>query len=243
MKPFLLLSHRPEDAEAHREHADVARFSGLALADVRQCRLDKQELGTVDLARYSGILVAGGPYNVTEPIKNDEQLRVEAELLGVTQQCLADDFPYFGLCYGMGILAQATGGVVDREYFEPPGTPMIFLTDAGRQDPLLDGTPESFEAFTGHKEAVSTLAPDVVLLATGEAAPHQLVRAGTNVYAAQFHPELDATSLVSRLTAYRLMGYFPADEFESTIAWARSTDVGPASNDLLAAFVRRYARD
>jgi GMP synthase (glutamine-hydrolysing) len=87
------------------------------------------------------------------------------------------------------------------------------------------------------------LPEDTVVLATGERAPHQLVRVGDNVYAAQFHPEIDTTSLVARLIAYRQHGYYPDSEFEETIAWARSADVGSAGNDIIAAFVRRHAAD
>lgn len=243
MKPFLLLSHRPEDIEAERELVDVARFGGIGVGDIEQRRLDRAELGIVDLSRYSGVFVGGGPYNVSDTRKDDAQLRIEAELFRVTQQCLDDDFPYFGLCYGMGVLAEATGGVVGREFGEAPSTPTIELTDEGREDPLLAETPHRFPAITGHKEAVSVLHEEAVLLATGDKCPNQLVRVRRNVYASQFHPEVDTGTLVSRLIAYRTMGYYPEDEFEETIAWARSIDVGTTSNDLLKAFVRRYARD
>ena len=243
MKPFLLLSHRPEDIEAERELVDVARFGRIGVSDIEQRRLEQVELGHLDLSRYSGIFVGGGPYNVSDDRKDELQLRVEADLFAVTRRAVEDDFPYLGLCYGMGVLAGVTGGVVDREFGETPSSPTITLTDEGRADPMLADSPDRFGAFTGHKEAVSVLPDGAVVLATGERSPHQLVRFGANVYAAQFHPEIDSASLVARLIAYRTMGYYPESEFEETIAWAHGADVGNASNDIIAAFVRRHARD
>ncbi|NLE99252.1 MAG: glutamine amidotransferase [Propionibacterium sp.] len=243
MKPLLLLTHRPEAMEAEREWVDIARFAGISTDDIDQRRLDLEPLGDVDLDDYSGVLIGGGPFNVSDMDKPDVQLRVEADLLRATTLCIEDDFPYFGLCYGMGVLAQAVGGVVDREFGEPPSAPVISLTDEGRDDPLLARTPARFRAFTGHKEAVSMLPETATVLATSELSPHQLIRVGRNVYAAQFHPELDAESLVARLSAYRHKGYFPAEDFENQAKWAMSVDVGTTSNELIAHFVRRYARD
>lgn len=243
MKPLLLLTHRPETMEADRELVDIARFSGIAVDDIDQRRLDRDPLGEVDLERYSGVLVGGGPFNVSDDDKPEIQRRVEADLIDITLRCVEEDFPYFGLCYGIGVLATATGGVVDREFGEPPSAPFIELTAEGRDDPLLAETPQVFRAFTGHKEAVSVLPEGAVVLATSALAPHQIIRMGRNVYAAQFHPELDSESLVARLSAYRHNGYFPADEFEEQAAWARSVHVGTESNDLIARFVELHARD
>ncbi|WP_018134088.1 hypothetical protein [Acaricomes phytoseiuli] len=65
----------------------------------------------------------------------------------------------------------------------------------------------------GHKEACSALPEDAVLLASSAQCPVQMFRIGANVYATQFHPELDIEGLLLRIEAYRHHGYFPAEEY------------------------------
>ena len=88
----------------------------------------------------------------------------------------------------------------------------ITLTDEGRQDQLLGGLSDPFTAFLGHKEAVSRLPDGAVLLASSATCPVQAFRIGTNVYATQFHPELDLDGIITRVEAYRHFGYFEPHE-------------------------------
>ena len=98
-------------------------------------------LGPVDLDDWSGIVVGGGPWNVSDPQheKAAEQIRGEARLRDLALQVLDADFPFLGACYGIGTLGTLRGGVVDRTYGEPIGPMTIDLTDEGRADPLVGG--------------------------------------------------------------------------------------------------------
>src|SRR5690606_39734308 len=89
-------------------------------------------------------------------------------------------------------------GVVDTSYAEPVSAVEVTVTAEGREDPLLAGAPDRFAAYVGHKEALSTLPPGAVLLATAPSCPIQMFRLGENMYATQFHPELDEEALVDR---------------------------------------------
>ena len=80
-----------------------------------------------------------------------------------------------------------------------------------------------------------------VLLATSPHCPVQMFRIGQNVYATQFHPELDADGLINRITVYDRHGYYPPEQAEEVAAGARRADVSQAPQ-LLRAFVTRYAR-
>ena len=93
----------------------------------------------------------------------------------------------------------------------------------------------------GHKEAVTRLPAGAVRLASSTACPVQAFRIGSNVYATQFHPELDVDGLVLRVTTYRNHGYFPPEELDGLIDQARRSVVTEPPR-LLAAFVERYAR-
>ncbi len=241
MKPFLFLGTRAEDEAADSEYAAVLAYSGLDESAVRRHRLERDPLPEVDLADWAGIIVGGGPFNVSDPAesKSDAQLRAESELGRLADQAVERDFPFLGCCYGIGILGRRDGGVVDRTYGEPIGAVRVTLTDEGRADPLFGVLPESFDAFLGHKEAVSILPRGAVRLASSAACPVQAFRVGANVYATQFHPELDTDGIVTRVEVYRDYGYFEPDEADTIKAMARQATVTEPER-LLKSFVERY---
>lgn len=244
MLPFLLIATRAEDAAADGEYAAFLRFAGLAPHQLHRLRLEQRPLGTIDLADWSGILIGGSPFNSSDPpdSKSDVQHRVEAELAGLLDLIIDEDFPFLGACYGVGTLGIHQGGIVDRTYGEPVGAVTITLTDAGRHDPLFAAMPEQFEAFVGHKEAVRRLPDHAVLLASSPACPVQAFKVGQNVYATQFHPELDVPGICTRIEVYKHAGYFPPSDAEALKAAARASNVVHPPR-MLPAFVQRYARD
>ncbi len=67
MKPFLFLGIRAQDAAADDEYAAVLRCAGLDERDVRRVRMERDVLEPVDLDDWSGIVIGGGPWNVSDP--------------------------------------------------------------------------------------------------------------------------------------------------------------------------------
>jgi GMP synthase (glutamine-hydrolysing) len=241
VRPFLLLSSRAEDVAADGEYAAFLRYTGLPPERLRRIRMEAGPLPAVDLDDYAGVFVGGGPFNSSDPDdeKSDVQRRVERELATLLDEIVARDFPFFGACYGVGTLGVHQGGTIDRRYAEPISAVRIRLTDAGRADPVLAGMAPEFDAFVGHKEACSVLPPGAVLLAGSEACPVQMFRIQENLYATQFHPELDVDGIVTRVHVYRHAGYFHPSEVEALIARltpARVTEPGR----MLTNFVARY---
>ena len=243
MKPFLLLAIRAEDAAADNEYESFLAYAGLGERDLRRVRLERRPLGDVDLQDWSGILLGGGPFNASDPegSKSVVQRRVEADLRGLLDWVITVDFPFLGACYGIGTLGGHQGAVVDRRYAEPIGAVPITLTSEGRQDPLLRGLPARFDAFVGHKEAISRLPRHAVLLASSAGCPVQAFRIGSHVYATQFHPELDVPGLCTRIDVYKHAGYFEPGQADELKALARRSSVThpPA---ILRRFVQRHAR-
>jgi len=196
----------------------------------------------IDLDEYSGIIVGGSPFNAGDPedSKSDVQRRVEAEFDDLIDRVMERDYPFFGACYGVGLLTRHLGGVVDRTWPEEVGPTRVTLTEAGLADPVFGSLTSSFDAFVGHKEACSELPPGAVLLASGEVCPVQAFRVGANVFATQFHPELTNEGIVTRIRIYRDNGYFDPNTVDDVIASARASVVTePAA--LMAAFVRQYS--
>ncbi|MCU1404773.1 MAG: glutamine amidotransferase [Glaciihabitans sp.] len=244
MKPFLLLAARSEDEAADDEYAGFLESTGLAPHQLTRVRVEAAPLPEINLDDYSGIIVGGSPFNVSDPAdaKSDTQTRVERELWDLIDDVLARDFPLFGACYGVGLLTSAGGGVVDGTWPEEAGPTRVTLTDAAAEDQLFRHLEGSFDAFVGHKEACSTLPPGAVLLAGGEACPVQAFRLGRNAYATQFHPELTRSGILTRIRIYKNNGYFDPDAIDDIIAAIGSSQVTEPAR-LLRAFVETFAVD
>jgi GMP synthase (glutamine-hydrolysing) len=242
VRPFLLLAIRADDAAADNEYEAFLAFSGLDESALRRTRLEQRPLGEVDLRDWSGILLGGGPFNSSDPeeSKSAVQRRVEADLRGLLDRVITADFPFLGACYGIGTLGGHQGAVVDRRYAEPVSAVPVTLTREGRRDPLLRGLPATFEAFVGHKEAISRLPRHAALLASSPGCPVQAFRIGSHVYATQFHPELDADGLCTRIDVYKHAGYFDPSEADGLKAMARRSSVTHPP-EVLRRFVRRFA--
>ncbi len=243
MKPFVLLATRAEDLPADEEYALFLRYTGLSENELIRVRLESGPMPPLRLDELSGIFVGGGPFNASDAAdrKSPVQHRVEAEFASLLDEVVARDFPFLGACYGVGTVGAYLGATIDRTFSEPIGVVPVTLTDAGAADPLLDGMPGTFEAFVGHKEAISSLPASAVLLASSPRCPVQMFRVGRNVYATQFHPELDVEGITTRIHAYAGHGYFAPHELEITLTAVQRAPVSHPSS-ILRTFVERYAR-
>ncbi len=246
MKPFLILQLRPETDAADDEFAAMLAKGGLDADEVHRIRLDQEDLpDDLDLTAYSGVIVGGGPGCVSDApeTKDPVEARIEASILSLMPEITERDLPFLGCCYGIGILGHhlEPGSVSKARYGEPVGATTCTLTDAGKADPLLAGMPASFKAFVGHKEALQHLPDGVVHLAQSAPCPFQMIRLGQNVYATQFHPELDGHGLETRINIYKHRGYFAPDEAEGLIAKGHAETVeAPAL--VLRNFAELYRR-
>ena len=243
MKPFLLLATRGEDIAADGEYAAFCQYGGLEPEQLHRVRLEREPLPAVNLDDYSGVLVGGGPFNSSDPAdkKGPVQRRVEAELAVLLDELVARDFPFLGACYGVGTLGAHQGAVIDSTYGEPPGPVVVELTPDAAADPLLDGVLPTVPAYVGHKEAVRKLPDHAVLLASSADCPVQMFRIKQNLYATQFHPELDVVGMQQRIVVYRDYGYFPSEEAELVRERVVAVTVAEPMR-ILRAFVERYAR-
>lgn len=242
MKPFLHLSIRDHDQAVAAEFDAIATFGGLKPGQLVQLRVEQAPLPKIHPDDYSGLIIGGGQFNASDEVKTENQRRVEGDLGGLVDVALAEGVPLIGLCYGVGILTQHLGGIVDRTHGETTSAVEVTLTGAGRTDPLFEGVPGSFKAFTGHKEACSRLPNDAVLLASGTACPVQSYRVGERAYVTQFHPELDLPRLVERMVIYRDAGYFDPREFDALVEQVSAAGVDDSPGRILGNFVAMFAR-
>ena len=222
-KKILILQFRPETAVADDEYQAFLKYGKLKESDTERIRAERH-LPDVDLDNYSAVLIGGSPYTISDPDekKSKEQREVEKKLLDLMREIKERDFPYFGNCYGIGTMAMACGGPVSKEkYGEDVGPVTIKLTEEGKKDKLFSGLPEEFRAFVGHKEACQITPPGATLLASSDTCLVEMFRFGENVYALQFHAELDYEGLALRIDYYKNKGYFPPEDAEKLKEKAR----------------------
>ncbi|WP_309067599.1 glutamine amidotransferase [Microbacterium sp.] len=242
-RPFVLLATRAEDGPAEEEYELFLRFGGLRPEELIRVRLEAEPMPRLDLDAISGIFVGGSPFNASdaEDRKSTVQRRVEAEFDALLREVVPRDVPFLGACYGVGTLGAHIGATIDKTFGEAVGVVPVTLTEEGVSDPLLRGMPRTFDAFVGHKEAIRHLPDVAVLLASSPASPVQMFRVGKNVYATQFHPELDVDGISTRIRAYDGFGYFAPQELEDTLAAVRRVPVTETGR-IVRRFVERYAR-
>ncbi|MBI5906606.1 glutamine amidotransferase [Candidatus Saccharibacteria bacterium] len=242
MKPFLVLQLRPEDDVADNELAAILRFGNLNPSNVHRVRTEKEGIPDVSLDGYSGVIIGGAPYNVSDHNKKPDQRKIESRLYSLMDKIMAKDFPFLGECYGLGILASYLGGSVSKEqYGEGVGAVTVSLSNEASDDPLLAGLPKKFRAFVGHKEACQHVPPQATHLASSKSCLVQMIKVKENIYATQFHPTLDSHALAIRVNAYKHVGYFPPEDAEKLIALAHKETI-TVPELILGRFVERYSQ-
>ncbi|MHA7870835.1 MAG: glutamine amidotransferase [Hyphococcus sp.] len=243
MKPFLVLQLRPEAEAADNEYEAILKEAQLQENETRRVRLEQESLpDDLRLRDYAGVIVGGGPGCVSddETMKSPIEKKMEDAVMGLMPEITATDFPFLGCCYGIGILGRHLGGRVSKEqYGEEIGAVECAVTPAGRDDRLLNGFPERFMAFTGHKEALQELPADCAHLLASAPCPFQMVRHKNNVYATQFHPEANSDVFELRIRVYNDYGYFEPHEADRLTAQCRAADVH-APGRILKNFVDAY---
>ncbi len=242
-KPFLILQLRPEDDTSDNEFTAILKYGGLMPQDVQRIRIEKSGIPEdLDLDDYCAIIVGGSPFDISTPESDKApiQRKIEADFNRLFDQIISRDYPFLGACSGNGLLGSYLGTNISTMYGEAVSCVSLHLTEAGKQDRLLEGFPEQISVLLGHKEACDETPAGATLLMTGTACPVQMFRLGENVYATQFHPEGDIEGFTLRIHAYKHHGYFEPQEAMNVIDAISERDT-PYAREILRRFVSRYA--
>ncbi len=243
-KPFLILQLRSNDLASNNEFEAFLKFGGIPKDQVHRVRMESEPFPEVDLDNYAGVIIGGGESNVSDDIsvKPARQIEFERHLLNLLKDLYDRDFPFLGACYGLGILGKFLGVEVSKVCFsEQAGAGTVILTEEAKEDPLLEGIPDQFRAFLGHKESWQEVPDGVRLMASTEACPVHMIKVKQNMYATQFHPELDIEGVILRIRIYKNAGYFNPDKAEDLIDTVRRENI-IYPMVILRNFVDRYKK-
>ncbi|QPL05364.1 MULTISPECIES: glutamine amidotransferase-related protein [Actinomyces] len=246
MKPFIMVSTRPEIEAAEQEYESFRIDGGLATGDLHHVRLEEVDfLSGFQAGDVSGVFIGGSPYDVSSPeaAKTRTQLRVEEQVRELLSVALKEGVPVLATGFGLEVLARYLGTETSTRFAESLGSAEIYLTADGRQDPLLQGMPEVFTAFVGHHAGVGQVPAGATLLATSADCPVQMVRVGASVYGTQFNPELDVDLFLSRLSIYKDAGYGDPGLIDDLLNQARTSTSGHEAGRLIRSFVEHFSQD
>jgi GMP synthase (glutamine-hydrolysing) len=122
-----------------------------------------------DHAAFDGAIALGGSLSALDPPLLETRRWIRNGVLS--------GLPFLGICLGGQLLASALGAAVERQARPEVGVHDIYLTDAGRRDPLFSGLPGRLEVFGWH-EASFDLPRGTVPLAGSIACTYQAFRFG-----------------------------------------------------------------
>ncbi|MGU3645723.1 glutamine amidotransferase-related protein [Microbacterium sp. C23T] len=241
--PLLYVCVRPQLGAAAAEYESFRSAMHLDESRLAHHDLVRDPLPDDAFERYSGFLVGGSPFNVTDPesTKTDAQRRLEAGLARIAERTAAGDGPAaLFTCYGIGIATRTLGGTVSRAFPEDTGPVAVALTKQASADPLFGALANRFTALTAHKEGTESLPQGAVLLARNDGCPVQAYRVGDRLYATQFHPEPTTKAFTERMAVYRDDGYFDSADYDAIAGRVLAASVTEPTR-LLRAFADRFA--
>ncbi len=143
------------------------------------CEIIPHDVSSADLSALSpkAIVLSGGPASVLE--KDHPDMDAEILTLGI---------PVLGICYGLQLMANALGGILERGTAREYGPAII---DVARQGGLFDGLDSRLHVWMSHGDHVATPPKGFSILAgTGSCFVAAMGDENRRMYGVQFHPEV-----------------------------------------------------
>lgn len=152
-----------------------------------------------DTSTCDGLIVLGGPMNCNQ---SDRYPHLPTEIDAIRQMIEAKK-PVLGICLGAQLIARALGAHVAPNRPKEIGWYELNPTADGRTDPLFSHFSSSQMIFQWHGDMFD-IPHGAVHLATSPDCPNQAFRYHDNVYALQFHLEVDEP-MISRWLQHPMM--------------------------------------
>jgi GMP synthase-like glutamine amidotransferase len=157
-----------------------------------------------------------------------------ADATDIVRALVEEERPFAGICFGHQLLAQATGGRVERAAAGWGVGAQDYTVLASR--PWMDPAPATgrFRLIASHEDQVTELPPGATLLASSDHCPVAMFELGPRAIGLQPHPEFTAAVSGQLVGARReLIGAGRADAALGSLA-------EPLDQDLLAGWLVRF---
>lgn len=181
MRKLLVFQHVPYEVLGTLD----AQFRDAGFR-IRYVNFSRFERVSLDVRRYNGLVVLGGPMSVND-VDRHPHLRQEMDALRVA---IDAGLPVLGICLGAQLIASALGAAVVRNPVKEIGWSTVRPTPAASRDPLFKHLGKSEQIFQWHGDTFH-LPDGAELLAETDDCKNQAFRYAGNVYGLQFHLEVD----------------------------------------------------
>lgn len=182
MRKLLVLQHAASEPMGVLD--PLLRAAGFR---IRYVNFARDPFAQVDVTRYAGLVVLGGPMNVDQTDRFPH-LTHEIEVI---RAALDREIPTLGICLGAQLLAAALGAHVHPNPVREIGWYPLTLSAAASGDPLFQHLQTSAPVFQWHAYTF-TEPRDTVHLASTTSCANQAFRYRDFAYGLQFHLEVDA---------------------------------------------------
>ncbi len=203
MKPRILVIQIRHDQQTREHEVNcIVKYSGLSRENFTTLDVFERQPTIADIVSCDALIVGGsGDYCVSEGTIPDVVSAI-GELYAYAK---THRIPTLGICYGAHVMGHVFGGEVKQNVDKKEvGSYRLMLNKEAKNDPLVMDAPLHFIVQQGHKDGVMRLPDGAINLASTENWEHQMFMfPKTNMYAVQFHPELDVESFIERVTHYR----------------------------------------
>jgi GMP synthase (glutamine-hydrolysing) len=181
---LIITGHTIEPVRSQFENTD-SHFSRAAseraqLVPYAICDTDASS-APLDLSEFNGVIMTGSAAMLAD---NQPWMQGAMKLV---EQCVRDDRPFLGVCFGHQMLGAVCGAKVGPN---PNGRRNgSCLVEVKQPSPLFEGLPTTFHAQVSHRDVILEDRPEFLITATTAHDPRHSIQVGTNVFGVQFHPE------------------------------------------------------
>ena len=132
-----------------------------------------------DIKDYQAVILSGGPNNIGE-----------SQRLNFDEKIFELGIPVLGICYGMQLMSDHFGGIIDSNIKKEYGQCEIWIDNS---TPIFEGLEENQMVLMSHGDNVRNTPNGFKIIAKSGDAISGIGNEDKKMYGFQFHPEVDLT--------------------------------------------------
>lgn len=230
---LLLLQIRHHALVRQEELTSFAKYSKVAEDQIDILNVfDTPEFSPQIVDSYDAVFVGGASEC---PVTDEENYPFIKYAKNLLLYCIEINKPVFASCYGFQLVALALGSdIINVPKDFEMGTVPIKLTDNSVKDPLFQSMQNGFHAVSVHQDKIIETPNGCTLLAYTDDCIHAFRVDNKPFWCTQFHPEVDKSILIERLTVFKDKYTEGEGHLQNILSQAVET---PESNALIGIFI------